>query len=139
MDKILTINCDGGSRGNPGPAASSFVATLGGKEIFSSGKYLGLTTNNVAEYSAVLMAMEWLKENQEIYKDHVVVFILDSQLVAMQLTGVYKIKNENLKTLADKIKTIQKELGFTISFKHVLREKNVTADFLVNKTLDENF
>ncbi len=136
MNKLLTINCDGGSRGNPGPAACAFVVSSEGQEIFSKGTFLGQTTNNVAEYQAVFTAFEWLVENKEKYKDYGVAFILDSELVVRQLTGVYKIKNENLKQLASQIKEIENRLPFKISFRNVLREKNKTADQLVNDTLD---
>lgn len=136
MNKLLTINCDGGSRGNPGPAACAFVVSEEGKEIFSKGTFLGETTNNVAEYNAVLTAFEWLSLNKEKYKDYNVTFILDSELVVRQLTGVYKIKNENLKELAIKIKLLENKLPIKISFTNVLREKNKSADLLVNTTLD---
>lgn len=138
MNKQLTINCDGGSRGNPGPAAGAFVVSDGNKEIFSSGKFLGNETNNVAEYSAVLLAFEWLNDNAKDLENSSVAFILDSELVVRQLTGVYKIKNQNLKELAEKIMSIKKNLPMEISFRNVLREKNATADALVNRTLDEN-
>lgn len=138
MSKNLVVNCDGGSRGNPGPAASAFVVSENGKEIFSKGEYIGVDTNNVAEYKAVLMALSWIKENDIKESISSVEFILDSELVVRQLTGVYKIKNENLKKLATEIKDILNTSNIKIIFKNVLREKNKTADFLVNKTLDEN-
>lgn len=139
MNKKIVINCDGGSRGNPGPAAAAFVVSdESGKELFSQGKFLGQTTNNVAEYNAVLMAMTWLKENKEAYKDFHVEFILDSELVVRQLTGVYKIKNATLKELSLLIVKTKKELPMDITFKNVLRELNKKPDFLVNQTLDSN-
>lgn len=139
MKKNLTVNCDGGSRGNPGPAASAFVVSdQEGKELFSQGKYLGESTNNIAEYTAVLMAVDWLNKNKSDYKNFLVEFILDSELVVRQLTGVYKIKNEKLKELSTKIMDVKKTLPMIITFRNVLREKNKSADSLVNKTLDEN-
>lgn len=138
MNKSLTINCDGGSRGNPGPAACAFVVSENGKEFFSKGTFLGNTTNNVAEYQAVLTALEWLFENKEKYEGYSITFILDSELVVRQLTGVYKIKNENLRELAGKIKLFERELSFKISYTNVLREKNKSADLLVNETLDSS-
>ena len=138
MDKQIIINCDGGSRGNPGPAASAFVVSKDGVEIFSEGKFLGQTTNNVAEYTAVLMALEWINQNKEKVGETAIEFVLDSELVVRQLTGIYKIKNENLKELAGKIMAIRKTISSPISFRNVLRDKNKTADELVNKTLDEN-
>ena len=132
MDSALVINCDGGSRGNPGPAASAFVAYRDGQEIFSQGKFLGVTTNNVAEYQAVILALEWLTENSSAN------FILDSELVTRQLTGVYKIKNEILRELSIRAKKIEKEKNLKINYQHVLREKNKKADLLVNEALDKN-
>ena len=60
----MIIYCDGGSRGNPGPAASAFVVTEDGKTIFKDSKFLGVETNNVAEYTAVLLAIEWLSDKK---------------------------------------------------------------------------
>lgn len=139
MEKKITINCDGGSRGNPGLAASAFVVTDNqNKELFSKGMFLGHTTNNVAEYNAVLMAVEWLDKNKDTYKSFSIEFILDSELVVRQLSGIYKIKNEKLKELSLSIMKIKKTLPMTIVFKNVLREKNKSADSLVNETLDRN-
>ncbi len=138
MEKKLTINCDGGSRGNPGKAAAAFVVSEGEQETHSEGKYLGVQTNNFAEYQAVIAALKWLQSVKEKYEDYKISFILDSELVVRQLTGVYKIKNETLKNLAQEIKLLEKSIGLTFSFENVLRHKNKTADFLVNRTLDEN-
>lgn len=130
----MDIYCDGGARGNPGPAACAFVAIANGKVIYKQGKYIGKATNNVAEYSAVILALTWLaKQNfQEIN------FRLDSQLVAKQLDGSFKIKNENLKKLFLTAEALQKNLHSKISFLYIPRIKNVLADRLVNDTLDEN-
>ncbi|MEK7497288.1 MAG: ribonuclease HI family protein [Patescibacteria group bacterium] len=124
------IYCDGGARGNPGPAASAFVVYEDGKIIHKEGKFLGVATNNVAEYSAVIMALIWLKEIASV------TFFLDSELVVKQLTGVFKIKNENLKDLAIKAKTLKKNFSGKIIYKNLRREKNTAADSLVNETLD---
>jgi len=134
MESTVEIYCDGGARGNPGPAACAFVAITNGKIIYKQGKYIGKATNNVAEYSAVILALTWLtKQNfQEIN------FRLDSQLVARQLEGSYKIKNENLKSLFATARELQKKLNTQINFSYVPRIKNVLADRLVNDTLDEN-
>lgn len=137
MSKKITIHCDGGSRGNPGPAASAFVVyDTNGELIHELGKYLGVTTNNIAEYTAVLLAVKWLK-TAGLGIDEIE-FVLDSELVVRQLTGVYKIKNENLRSLALEIAVLTKKLDYKISYRNVLREKNKEADLLVNKTLDEN-
>lgn len=131
----MKINCDGGSRGNPGPAASAFVVHSDNKLIYKQSKFLGKETNNVAEYNAVLMACEWLKDNS-VSED--VQFLLDSELIVKQINGIYKIKNENLKNIFNKIINIIKELKITVTFTHVYRENNSLADELVNECLDEN-
>ncbi|MBI3397576.1 ribonuclease HI family protein [Candidatus Woesebacteria bacterium] len=132
---MLNINCDGGSRGNPGPAASSFVVEAEGKIIYKFSKFLGVATNNVAEYTAVLEAFNWLESNKRFLED--ITFVLDSELVVKQLRGLYKIKNLSLKKIYNQIKN--KEIKFThlVIYKKVPREENQTADFLVNEKLNE--
>lgn len=135
-DQILNIYCDGGSRGNPGPAASAFVVqTISGKQIFQLGRYLGIATNNQAEYDAVLSALNWLSINNPQSE---VVFYLDSLLVVSQLTGKYKIKNPDLKIKNLEIKHLISNFKLKIlNFVYVPRTKNFSADLLVNKTLDQ--
>lgn len=131
----IVINTDGGARGNPGPAASAFVAKdEAGNVLEKSGKYLGETTNNVAEYQAVVMALVWLKGEQV----GEVLFLLDSNLVVQQLMGNFKVKDPGLKQLFEKIKALEKEIGIPIVYSFVPREKNFEADKLVNETLDQN-
>ncbi|MDO8488359.1 MAG: ribonuclease HI family protein [bacterium] len=132
----LKIHCDGGARGNPGPAASAFVVyDETGKIIFENGAYLGTATNNQAEYQAVLNAITWLADHHSQAHTE---FFLDSLLVASQLNGQYKIKNLELKKLADQIKNIIAEKKLLITkFSFVYRDKNFLADSLVNQTLDE--
>jgi len=133
----LIIFCDGGSRGNPGPAASAFVVTNGGNVIHSEGSYLGIKTNNVAEYSAVLLAIEWLSKQPTDYSLRSTAIInLDSQLVERQLNGFYKVKNLELKKLFDQIKLKIVNCNLKINFVWGYREKNKLADSLVNETLD---
>lgn len=134
----LKIYCDGGARGNPGPAAAAFVVEKDGKVIFKNSKYLGQTTNNIAEYNAVILALTWLRQNPELFPDQVASFFLDSELVAKQLSGLYKIKNENLRNLFFTVRSLEKKIDKKISYTSVSRAKNKLADFLVNKTLDEN-
>ena len=87
----LKIFCDGGARGNPGPAAAAFVVFSGNKTLAKEGKYLGSTTNNQAEYNAVLLAMKWLLKNKSNIDGKKVDFYLDSELVVKQLMGEYKV------------------------------------------------
>lgn len=131
---FLTIHTDGGSRGNPGPAACAFVSERDGKIIEERSRFLGTATNNVAEYKGVILALEWLMENKPVYDE--VLFLLDSELVVKQLTGLYKIKNPDLLTLSKIINKHIISTGIKIYFKNVPREQNKKADFLVNKELD---
>lgn len=132
---MITINCDGGARGNPGPAACACVFTKEGKVMLKKSKFLGETTNNVAEYNAVLLALQETLASD--FKEELV-FVLDSQLVVNQLVQKFKIKNENLKKIFLQIKMLEKELNLKVLYTYVPREKNKVADYLVNKTLDEN-
>lgn len=134
---LLKIYCDGGARGNPGPAAGAFVVMDGKKIVYKNSRFLGTTTNNVAEYSAAYDALKWLA----VYKKNVhrkLVFFLDSELVVRQLSGEYKIKSPKLKTLASKIKTLEKRMASEISYNYVPRAKNKLADEMVNKQLDKS-
>ncbi len=134
----MIIYCDGGSRGNPGPAASAFVATKDDVVISKEGKYLGIETNNFAEYTAVLLATEWLVKQKalQVLQVEQVIFNLDSQLVERQLNGVYKIKSEKLKLIYDQIKLLIIDSSLQVKFQWGYRSKNTLADSLVNETLD---
>ncbi len=133
--RVLTIYTDGASRGNPGPASYGFSITDGeGKVLYEEGKTLGITTNNVAEYTAVLRAIEYVKEkfNGESLALN---FYMDSKLVAEQLSGNYKIKSPHLRLLIDKINILKLQIGYA-TFVHVPRTQNKRADFLANLALD---
>jgi ribonuclease HI len=136
MEEKIFIYCDGGARGNPGPAASAFVAIQDGKVIHKKSKYLGKATNNVAEYGSVLLALSWLYKNYKEALDLKIVINLDSELVTKQMSGLYKVKNTKLKEMHTKGKNIESKLSSTISYKWTPRDKNRLADFLVNKELD---
>lgn len=133
----MIINCDGGARGNPGPAASAFVVIDDqGKRLYQQGNYLGKGTNNQAEYDAVWMAVNWLSQN---LPDAEAQFVLDSQLVTNQLSGQFKIKNPQLKKVFTRITNFIFENRLKISgYDYVPRHKNSVADNLVNKILDQH-
>lgn len=135
-DKI-SIFSDGGSRGNPGPAAYAFVVIKNGKTIYENSSFIGNTTNNVAEYKGAREAVRWIKENEKKLKGIEVNIYLDSQLVVKQLTGEYKIKNKNLILFAREIKNMEKEIDNKIFFNFIKREKNKIADGLLNEKLDQ--
>lgn len=138
----LIIHTDGGSRGNPGPAAIGVTCTSAeGKTIFEIFENIGHQTNNVAEYTAVIHALKYLLEH-DIQSDKIT-FILDSELIVRQILGVYKIKEPHLKILhqsvQDLIQSLKNYHGLkNIDFLNVLRNDNKRADQLVNQALDAN-
>jgi ribonuclease HI len=134
----ISIHTDGGARGNPGPSACAFVAEMDEKLIFKSSKFLGINTNNFAEYSAFLLALQWLSKNNDKFGNKQIIIYSDSELVVRQLSGIYKVKNEKLKALNQKIIGLIKTNNLKISYKSILRSKNKIADQLVNEKLDIN-
>ena len=135
INKII-INCDGGARGNPGPAASAFIARKNGKIIIERSKFLGNATNNIAEYSGVIDALTWLKNYNYHVEDLFIEIFLDSELVTKQLLGIYKTKNPKLKELLLAAKLLERKINIQINYKLIRREKNFEADLLVNKVLN---
>lgn len=130
----ITIYTDGGSRGNPGDAAYGFVIYKDSKELFSEGKYLGIQTNNYAEYMAVICAFEWVRNN--LGDDLSIKLYCDSLLVASQLTGKYKVKHPAIKQLVTRAKGLESFFQ-KVEYFHILREKNKEADRMVNIALDQ--
>jgi ribonuclease HI len=129
----LITHTDGGARGNPGPAAIGVVISdETGKELAAIKEYIGETTNNQAEYKALLRA---LQEAASRGAESITCY-LDSELVVKQLTGLYKIKEAGLQALAMDALKLKNKFKH-IEFKHVRREQNVRADQLVNEALDE--
>lgn len=128
------IHSDGGSRGNPGQSAAGFIIYDENEQLIEKGgSYLGITTNNQAEYHAVRLALE-AAAKQDIRN---IQFRIDSMLVVNQLTGVYKIKNRDLWPVHERIKELVEQFDH-VSFTHVRREFNKEADAMVNKILDEH-
>ena len=130
----LVVHVDGGARGNPGPAAVAAVATTpDGDDVGERNEYIGEATNNVAEYRAVLLALELAKE----LGANEIEVVNDSELVARQIGGEYKVKHAGLKPLH--AETMEKLREFdSWAVRNVRREHNVRADELVNEALDEN-
>lgn len=132
MTKEFIIYSDGGSRGNPGPAAAAYVIrNARGLTLAESGVYLGLATNNVAEYQALIQALE---RAAQLGGQKVRCF-LDSELVVKQLNGQYRVKEEKMGRLFGELSKIIKNFQ-KVSFHHVPRTQNRRADQLVNRTLD---
>ena len=133
----ITIHTDGGSRGNPGPAALGVTCDHQDQNVFELSEYIGETTNNVAEYIAVIRALEKILELK--IKAQKAIFVLDSELIVKQLLGQYKIKDAKLKDLNAQVHSLKSHLkiqGTEFRIKHVLRQENKVADKLVNAALD---
>lgn len=142
MSKYI-IYSDGGARGNPGPAAYGYIIKTvdNSKEEIRNSKYIGIATNNQAEYQGILAALKFLskkiKNKKQKTNDMQILCYLDSQLIVEQMKGNYKIKNEGLKPLYWDIRKLIMELGGNVVFKHITRDKNKEADGLVNKAIDK--
>ncbi len=123
---------DGGARGNPGPAAYGFVLEAeDGTVLEARGEAIGVATNNVAEYSALL---EGLRRAAELGVSELEV-VSDSELMVKQMTGVYRVKNEALRGLSVEAARLARRLG-RVTYRNVRREENELADRLVNEALD---
>lgn len=134
-DTSLIIYGDGGSRGNPGPAAYGFAVFSEDNVLtYGEGRKIGITTNNVAEYNAVINALQWVLANMPEVSQ--IEFRLDSQLVASQMKGVYKVKHPNMKELFISAKKLESQLSAPIIYTAIPREQNKVADKLVNDALD---
>ncbi len=131
----LRIFTDGGARGNPGPAGAGAVIMDAdtGEVLKELSKYLGETTNNQAEYAAVIMALE---EAAKMNPDSVMV-VADSELLVRQLTGMYRVKNEGLAKRYAEVRGWEMRIGKSVRYRHVLRAQNKLADALANKAMDE--
>ncbi len=131
----ITIQTDGASRGNPGPAAYGFVIFQDGAVLYEEGKTLGITTNNIAEYTALFQALAYLRETVEPDDVESLLIQADSQLMIKQMTGEYRIKNAGLLPIFKEIKKLLEDYG-AVKFEHIRREFNKHADRLGNLALD---
>ena len=129
----VQLYADGGSRGNPGPSASGFVLLdMADNVLLSSGEYVGITTNNQAEYQALKLGLE---SALHTFKSREVHVYMDSMLVVNQMKNIFKIKNRDLWPIHDACRELTEKFH-KVSFDHVPRELNKLADTEVNKTLD---
>jgi ribonuclease HI len=127
---------DGGARGNPGPSGAGAVVYHNGVKVAELKKYLGEHTNNWAEYEAVVMALTEVKK-RGIGKEKIELR-MDSQLIARQLSGQYRVKDAHLKEKYLVVKELLTHCG-QATFTHVPREKNKEADALANIAMDEGY
>ncbi len=134
--KSLKIYTDGGSRGNPGPAAFGIVIqTNKGETVYEKSKAIGTATNNEAEYQGLIAALKWLNKAQ--LKVNRFTFYLDSRLVVKQMQGKFKVKANNLKPLWQKARKLANDLCGEIKYRHIPRNKNAAPDRLLNQALDK--
>ncbi len=137
----IFINTDGGSRGNPGPAGIGIVFFDDHEKVIHTYKeFIGTATNNEAEYSAIVKALQiiaksdWFRENNG--DGGKITCRLDSKLVVEQINGNYKIKQPHIQEFISQIREILGEFNLKIIFVHIPREENKAADKLVNEALD---
>jgi len=129
----LIIRTDGGARGNPGPAGIGVVIeNEKGKVLEEHAKFLGVKTNNQAEYEAVILGLQRAKH----LKADSVEVVADSELVVKQANGEYQVKHQNTKPLYAEMRALVLQIG-SVKFRHVRREENSHADDLSNKAMDE--
>jgi ribonuclease HI len=128
----LTIYTDGASRNNPGEAGAGVYILKDGKPFESIARYLGTTTNNIAEYTAAIIGLEHAAKAGA----RKVRLFADSELMVKQINGLYKVKNEGLKPLHAKVKTLIASIG-SVEVQYVPRAQNKDADALANKAIDE--
>lgn len=157
---VLKVFTDGGSKGNPGPAAIGYVGYVDGKELFRGREDIGIATNNDAEYTAVIRALQKAKElfttgpalappNRARHLRAVgipplghpsqnvknIQFCSDSRLLVNQVNGLFKVKKGKIKEYILAIRTLEQEIGLPISYINIPREENTAADDLVNNKL----
>src|SRR5438874_5503142 len=130
-EAVLTIHIDGAARGNPGPAAYAYVITGGGHPLIEEAGCLGSATNNVAEYTALVKALQRASALRGT-RLHV---NSDSELLVKQMNGEYRVKNEQLRDLFDEAKTLARQFDL-VAIRHVPRALNSHADRLCNEVLD---
>jgi ribonuclease HI len=132
-DQYLIAHCDGGARGNPGPAGYGVVIQdRAGRKVAALSQYLGHQTNNVAEYQGLIAALEYaIKHGHKALK-----VVSDSELLVRQIKGFYKVKNATLKELHGRAMQLIAQLDW-FSIDHALREHNREADELANQAMDK--
>jgi ribonuclease HI len=128
----LTIYTDGASRNNPGEAGAGVSIMSHGRPLEGISRYLGTTTNNIAEYTAAIIGLE---RAVQLGASKVRLFA-DSELMVKQLNGLYKVKNEGLKPLHARVKELIARIG-SVEVQYIPREQNRDADALANKAIDE--
>ena len=133
MTRPIRVFVDGGARGNPGPAGLGVYATTAkGDALAELYAFLGMATNNVAEYAALVVALEWatVSGHRRVH------LFSDSQLLVRQFNGQYKVRNEGLRPLFRRSRALGRRLDL-LEVSHVPRTENKDADALANRAMDE--
>jgi ribonuclease HI len=130
---VLTIHTDGASRGNPGAAAYAYVIERGGESPIEEADCLGQMTNNQAEYTALVRALE---HALELGTHHRLLIHSDSELMVKQMNGEYRVKNEELRDLYEQACDLRDRFAEPVTIRHVRRAQNKRADQLCNEALD---
>ncbi len=129
---MLEVNIDGASRGNPGLSAIGIIVKLNDKTLLEHYEYLGIRTNNQAEYESLRRALEMCSK-----LDKEITIFSDSELLINQRNSKYKLRNQELKVISRDISILEKNFE-KILYKHIPREKNSKADKLANRALNEH-
>jgi ribonuclease HI len=140
IQKVIYLNTDGGSRGNPGPAGcGAVISDNKGTVLKKASKFLGIATNNEAEYQAVILGLETAKKmlGTEKLRETEIVVRMDSELVCRQLNGKYQLKEEKLFAPFIKIWNLRVKDIPNLKFTYIPREQNSIADGLANEAMDE--
>jgi ribonuclease HI len=130
---VLTIYTDGASRGNPGAAAFAYVINRDGQPVLEEADCLGQMTNNQAEYTALIRALE---RALELGPHHRVIVYSDSELMVKQMNGEYRVRNEELRGLYEQACALRRRFEGPVTIRHIRREQNKRADQLCNNALD---
>jgi ribonuclease HI len=131
----ITIYTDGGSINNPGKAAAAYLIYQDKTLVAKQAVCLGIASNNVAEYTALVLALTKIKKISWQKKSAKIVCFSDSSLMVNQLNGLFKVKNKNIRDLLIKIRILEQEINLPIVYNYISREKNRPADWLVKKAL----
>lgn len=131
---MMTLHTDGGSRGNPGPSAFGFVLAEEGRFQREACGYIGIQTNNAAEYHGLI---EGLKAARDVQPDALRIY-MDSRVVLRQMTGEYAVRNAGLAVLYEQAQAVLREMRCPVEFEEIRRDYNKRADALVNEALDKH-
>jgi probable phosphoglycerate mutase len=129
----VIAHCDGGSRGNPGPSGyGAVIEDANGRVVAELSGYLGIRTNNFAEYSGLLAVLKWANENSTKYLR----VVSDSELMVKQMQGKYKVSSPILRPLFEEARRLSRNIA-SFEMRHTLRSGNKQADRLANQAMDK--